>query len=199
MKKLLLVGFLTILSLSIVEARKIAGTITFKDQRVQEVVFDIPINICMQEPNYVFMQDKVKILNAEGKRVKILPQEAAEVQFDFQGETIRLVSRKVHVVTSTLESRVSRFLRLEQDGLIQLFRFYNYIPSNGFDETRVTRLVIQNKDNEAKILKNGNNKMKEQLMEFLKDYPNLIAQIEQDDFRPKRDLANLIRQYNSNS
>ena len=197
--KLLLAGFLTILSFSIVEARKIPGIITFKDQRVQEVILDIPINICMQEPNYVFMQDKVKILDAEGKRVRISPQEAAEVQFDFQGEEIKLVSRKVEVVTATMESRVSRFLKLEQDGLIQLFRFYNYIPSNGFDEARVTRLVIQNQGTEAKILRNRNNKMKEQLMEFLKEYPNLIAQIEQEDFRPKRDLANLIRRYNSNS
>ena len=31
--------------------------------------------------------------------------------------------------------------------------------------------------------------MKEQLMEFLKEYPNLIAQIEQEDFRPKREFG----------
>lgn len=97
------------------EAKKIEGRIIYKNDTVN-VTFIIPIKILAQEPNYQKLQFKVKYYDAAGKKIILKPDNAKEIQFKYEDEEVRMLSRYNSLGIGNIFSLSTNiFLKLEID------------------------------------------------------------------------------------
>lgn len=198
MKKILLVSFLCFFSLASLEAKKVAGKIIFNDGSTKQVVMDIPENLILKEPNFVALQRKVEYIDADGKTNKVKPEAAQEIQFEYKGTTNRLLSKMVVTNARKSDKQSRRFLKVEQDGKVQLFKYYLQSPTSPAEQVSFTRFALQKEADQAvTVLNAGNQGMKQELKVLFQDTPELISKIEEKSFMPRNDLPELINTINS--
>ena len=124
MRKVILLMTIGIVLTFKLEARKTEGKIIFEHDTI-DVVFNIPIRFLSQEPNYEKLQQKVKYFDAAGKKISLHPDEAKEIQFKYENENIRMLSRYNSLgLGNIFMMGTNIFLKLEIDGNLKLFRYY---------------------------------------------------------------------------
>jgi len=187
------------------EAKKIEGKIFFEHDTA-EVILIIPIKFFTQEPNFEKLQYKVKYINSIGKKIVLRPDNAREVQFKFENENVRMLSRYNSLgLGSIFSSSNNIFLRLEIDGELKLFNYYYTQSSPGMYNAStgtmtggyyysVERYVLQKGDGELKRPKSLT--FRNDMAEYFSDCPGLVERIEDKDFR-KGDLKSIVKFYNT--
>lgn len=188
------------------EAKKIEGKIFFENDTL-DVIFNIPIKFFTQEPNYEKLQYKVKYYDSTGKIIVIQPDNANEIQFTYNFEDVRMLSRNNSLGLGNAFSRSrSIFLKLEIEGKLKLFNYYytqyaagTYNASSGMMTGGyaygVERYILQKENGELKRPKGLT--FKKDMIEYFSDCPALVEKIESKDFR-KNDLEFIVSFYNSN-
>jgi predicted Zn-ribbon and HTH transcriptional regulator len=183
------------------EAKKMEGKILF-DHDTLAVTFNIPVNFFSQEPIYEKLQYKVKYYDTAGKKIVLKPDQAKEIQFQYEGKTVRMLSRN----NSTGWANSTLYLKLEIDGNLKLFNYYYTQNSPGMYNSStgtttgsysygVEKYMLQKADGELKRPKGLT--FKKDMVEYFSDCPALIEKIESKDFR-KNDLEFIVNFYNSN-
>jgi predicted Zn-ribbon and HTH transcriptional regulator len=188
------------------EAKKIEGRIIFENDTI-DVTFNIPIKFFTQEPNYEKLQYKVKYFDSAGNKIILRPDKAKEIQFKYEYENVRMLSRYNSLGLGNIFSMSTNiFLKLEIDGELKLFNYYYtqhsagaYNASTGMMtggySYRVERLILQKGNGELKRPKGLT--FKKDMINYFSDCPKLVEKIESKDFR-KDDLESIVRFYNSN-
>jgi hypothetical protein len=200
---LIVIGLILTINL---EAKKIEGRIIFKNDTI-DVILNIPIKFFTQEPNYEKLQYKVKYIDSTGKKITLIPDNVKEVQFRYDFQDIRLLSRFNSLGSrSIFSSSANILLKLEIDGTVKLFSFYYtqrspgmYNPSTGATTGGFSYseegYVLQKGDDDLKGITRLS--FKKDMAEYFKDCPTLVKKIVDRDFR-KDDLVSIVRFYNSN-
>ena len=138
------------------------------------MTFNIPFNFLSREPNYEKLQYKVKYFDPAGKKVVLKADNAKEIQFQFAGENVRMLSRYNSIGIGNIFSMSTHiFLKLEMDG----------------------KLKLQKENGELKRPKGMS--FRKDMTEYFSDCPALVEKIEDKDFR-KSDLEMMVNFYNSN-
>lgn len=187
------------------EARKIEGKIFFENDTI-DVTFNIPIKFFTQELNYEKLQNKVKYYDSSGEIIILKPEYAKEIQFKYENKNVRMLSRSNSIGVGNIFKKGAKiFLKLESDGKLKLFNYYQtqFSPGMYNDPTgsmsggtiiSVENYILQKGDGELKRLKGLT--FKKDMAEYFSDCPALVAKIESKDFR-KRDMNIIVRFYNS--
>lgn len=188
------------------EGKKIEGKIFFENDTI-DVTFNIPIKFFTQEPNFEKLQYKVKYFDSTGIKIVLRPDNAKEIQFKYEDENVRMLSRYNSLGLGNIFSMSTNiFLKLEIDGELKLFSYYytqrsagTYNASTGMMtggySYSVERYILQKGNGELKRPKGLT--FKKDMLEYFSDCPKLVEKIESKDFR-KDDLESIVRFYNSN-
>ncbi len=213
----LLIGILVAVTCS-AQAKKIAGKIYFSKDTL-EVVFNIPLKLIARTPDFVSLQRGVTYYNAEGKKVKVLPDHAKAFSFVFKDNVITMLSCRnefedlyIQPLLSFKERQKNIFLKLEINGKLKLFTYYESrqsygapMPANpaapggmffapGIAYTK-TYSVLQ-KGN-GHIEKPKAISFRKDMMYYFHDCPELVDRLKQREYT-KSKLQELVLFYNSN-
>ncbi len=182
----LFVGFKT-------EAQKVYGEIIL-EYDVLSVMFDIPKGHDLDELDYTRIQNKVRYVDITGRKKILKPEDAVEFRFEHNGEEVRMVS--VSNVTSSLSTSV--FMKLEIDGTLKLYRYYDatFRTSNTFVDQPGG---IGSKE----FIQKGNGNLisvdalsfKEKISDYLSDCTELVEKLEEKDLK-KKDISFIVKYYN---
>lgn len=205
MKKLLLVILVVVSAISSSEAEKIKGKIIFQDDTV-DVTFNIPVNLLTQTPNYEKLQYRVKYFDKNGRKKKLKPDQAKEIQFRYNNENVRMLSM-VNTVgggSNMFSFNPNIFLKLEVDGELKMYSHYvtQHTPGMYNATTGMSpgytysfdRYLLQKGDSELKKPKALG--FRKDMMEYFSDCPTLVQQIDNKAFK-KADLEAIVIFYNS--
>jgi hypothetical protein len=188
-----------------VEAKKVDGKLVIgKD--TMDVIFNIPFKLFGEEPNYEKLQYKVKYYNSIGNKITVIPDNAKEFWFTYEGEFVRMLSRKNTIGLGSIFNVSSNiFLRLEMEGAVNLFNYYETRSSPGMYGGAGGAMVGgYSYGVDSYILQKGNGELKKpkglsfkkDMADYFSDCPELAEKIEKKDFR-KNDLEEIVRFYNS--
>lgn len=209
MKKLS-ITLLMVLCYCFAAAEKIEGMIITNVNDTLKVTFDIPIELLSREPNYERLQYKVKYVDENGKKQTLKPDDAREIIFTYNNETVRMLSRlnTLQFVGGTilLSSGDNIFLKLVEDGPVQLFLYYytqntpgTINPSSGamtggfmYDTDRY--ILQKGVRGELKQIKGMS--FRKDMAEYFADCPELVKKIEEKEFK-REDMEAIVRFYNA--
>ena len=187
------------------EAKKVEGKILFENDTI-DVTFKIPVIFFKQTPHFERLQYKVKYYDSFGEKKILRPGKAKEIQFNFENETIRMLSRNYSPgLGQILLLNTNIFLKLEMDGKLKLFSFYSTENSSGMQNTSAGSISDGHSYTEVNyLLQKGDDELKrirelffkKDMAEYLSDCPALTEKIESGGFR-KNDLKNIVQFYNS--
>lgn len=193
-------------------ARKIAGEIIFED-RVISTTLTIPMLTIPHTPDFEQLQLRVRYVDKEGKRKTLKPKQAKEFSFFLQGQHIRMVSK------TNLPGRVKRigrkqlFLKLEIDGPLKLFTYFDDIRSqtanfslNVNNQVNVyanpyyyyslsDHLILEKEDGTLKYSKNFG--FRKDILGYLNECPVVTSLIESKSLK-RRHLYEIVELYNQN-
>lgn len=205
MKKISLLTIAAFLAFKL-EAKKIPGKIIFANDTI-DVIFNIRTSLLTDEPKYSNLQFKVKFFDSNGKKKILKPNEAKEIRFTYQGENIRMVSKRNTLeLGSIFNLGAYVFLRLKIDGYLKLFYFYDTQSSSGMYNANtgtmsggysytVTCSALQKGEGELKVPPSLT--FKKEMSQYFSECPKLVEKIQSKDYR-KNDLESIVRFYNSN-
>lgn len=204
MKKLLLLVLISVSSTFSAIAKKVEGKI-IRENDTLYVILNIPVKFFDVDPNYESLQYRVKYFDKTGKKITVWPNEAKEIQFKYNFENVRLLSR-VNTLggKNIFLSRNRIFLKLEKEGKLNLFRYYYtqsspgmYNASSGMmmpgSSYGVEQYILQKGDQDLKQPKTLT--FKKDMAQYFSDCPTLVKQIESRDFR-KGDMEQIVDFYN---
>lgn len=190
-----------------IEAKRVEGKIVRVKDTIN-VTFNIPVGLFTGEIDFEKLQHQIKYFDSTGKKITIKPDQVSEIQFEYRYEEFRILSRKK---SSGLDGICSNqdhiFLKLEVDGKLKMFSYYHmesmpmvYSASGsvmtGVYFYPVDKYVLQ-KENEELMIP-GELSFRKEMMEYLKDCPELFRKIENKELR-KKDLETIVGFYNSSS
>jgi hypothetical protein len=173
-----------------------------------EVVFLIPINTRNDIADYEKLQEKITYMNGADK-VTLKPGQAKEVRFVFRSRSIRMVSRKnTLMLGSLLVMEGDIFLKLEIDGKLKLFTYYNTrstpvggvgVPggapmAGGVIRSSVQKSIFQ-KGEEALMMPDGIS-FRSDMKKYLSDCPQLVSKFENKELK-KEDVDYIVNFYNN--
>lgn len=178
-------------------AKKIEGTIVFENGTERTVTFKIPFRLLSSHADYERLQHRVKFFD-KGEKLVLRPGEASEFRFQYQNETVRMVS----ISGSGLEGLFARnnaiFLKLEIDGALRLYRFFATRSSGGYNSTytyQTAEYYLQKGKGPLKRPKGIS--FRKDMVEYLSDCPTVADKINDKDFK-RRDLEVIVMFYNKN-
>jgi hypothetical protein len=183
-------------------AKKMPGVIIINGE-VRNVTLNIPTSF-LGGLNYQRLQYRIVYYDDSGKKIVVRPHEADEISFEYQGEEIRMVSVSNSVDGGNLFNSSPRiFLRLLIDGPLQLLE-YHYQQSgapimgpNGMMGASPTyggeRYVLRKGNGEPKFPRTLS--FRKDMTEYLGDCPDLVALLQQKEFR-RNDLEEIVIFYN---
>ncbi len=176
-------------------AKKIEGLIIYPDDTIR-VTFIIPTDISGTIPYFFELQRSIKYFDSDGKKKKIRPTDASEIQFTLDNNTYRMLSRKMNFhtynsVNSDLIDSVM-FLKLEVNGYLKLFSFNQ--PDMGV-QNRTVSYLFQKNDSELKWLNWF--RVKKDLMEYLGDCDSAVEMVKQSNVFLGVKVIPLVEKYNS--
>jgi len=175
------------------QGKDIEGIIIYKNDTAR-VRLKIPTTILPTEPNFLELQRCIKYYDSTGKKKKIRPYEAEEVQFEFNGSLIRMVSVKMNRKTS-ISSPIDSvmFLHLEVDGYVKLFTFYLATMS----KANSTRNLIKKGDSEIIwVYAFTQKQINEVLSDYLSDCIPAVELINKSNAF-KFDIYTIVETYNN--
>jgi hypothetical protein len=205
MRKIVLLITIGVIFTFKLEAKKIEGKIFFEHDTM-DVIFNIPVDLITEEPNFESLQQRVKYYDSEGKKHILRPDDAKEYRFKSYHREIRMISRKNTLESGRLFSTGNNiFLRLQVDGYLKLFNYYFTRTTagtfngptgamNSGTSYSSERYVLQKGDDVLKRTKGLN--FKKDMQEYFSDCPKLAEKIENKEFR-QYDLRSIVRFYNS--
>ncbi len=204
MKKLTFLSFFVLIFAGHLNAKKIEGIIIFEHDTA-EVIFNIPIELLTQQPDYDKLQYRVAYFDAKGKKRVLSPYDALEIRFRFEQEEIRMLSRNgFHEFGFGFGKGGQIFLKLEVDGPLKLFTYYHTQPAPGTVTPTNARITGgYSYDAENAILQKGEDRLfrpmwltfRKDMKEYLSDCPALIEMIENKEMR-RADMVEIVGYYN---
>ena len=188
------------------QAIKKEGKILYENDTI-DVIFEIPLRLFSQEPNYKKIQYKITYFDSRGGKKVLKPGDAREIRFSHENDQIRMLSRNNTLGIEDIYSFKSDiFLKLELDGELRLFMYYttNTVPgvyngssgtiSGGYTEN-IEKYVFQKGNGELKRPKSIS--FKNDMVEYFSDCPKLSQKIDNQEFG-KKDIKAIVSFYNSN-
>jgi hypothetical protein len=175
-------------------AMKIEGLIIRQNDTLR-LTFKIPTNMLKTEPNFEDLQRSILYYDINGKKNKIKPKDAEEIQFTMNNELIRILSRKMNYNTNKrylLDSVM--FLKLEADGYLKLFSFRTLDMGN-ISKSKNSYLLQKGTD-ELKWI--NAMRVKNDLIEYLADCSSSVEMINKCNFFFMDDLVPIVNFYNGN-
>jgi hypothetical protein len=188
-----------------IEAKKIGGKVIFMNDTL-DVIFKIPIYIFSKEINFEKLQYKIKYFDSTRDLVVIKPEQAEEIRFLYRNEEVRMLSRDSrHIIKSVISNKSKIFLKLEIDGMIKLFTYYNTESSpvmhNSSSELitegisyQVDKCIIQKENQE--LVRINRLTFRKNMMEYFSDCPDISKKIADREYR-KKDIETIVNHYNS--
>lgn len=193
MIKKLLFNLAFLLFLTTVNAGKIDGII-LKGSDTIKVKFNIPMGLISGEPIYEKIQHKITYFDASGKRKTLKADDATEIRFDINGNTVRMLSRLNSLgLGNIFSSGTNIFLKLEIDGPLKMFK-YHFTSSQGGAVYLDSDFILQ-KGNDV-LMQPSIFSFKREMTEYFSNCPKLVEKIESKDFR-KKHLEEIVNYYNS--
>lgn len=187
------------------EAKKFPGKIIFANDTV-DVIFNIPILSSTEEPNYTVLQQEVKYYDSTGKKMVLKPENAKEIQFDYDNGSVRMLSRYDSLVVVASKKNRNLFLKLEADGKVKLFKYYyqqisggRYYASTGTwggSYYCMEEIYIMQRGDGA-FKKPRSLAFKKDMIAYFSDCPELVKKIENDEYS-KDHLEYIVNYYNVN-
>ena len=189
---LLLVSFSTY-------ASQVKGIIIRKTDTLH-VIFVIPLTGI----DYSSIQYGIKYIDSSENKVKLKPSDAKEIRFEYEGDTIRMLSRFDNISYNS-DGSEKIFLKLEIDGAIKLF---SYFVSNSYMSSPSrpggTMIMYGNTSHKyvlqkgyADLVQYSKMNFKDDLPIFLKKCPDLVKMI-QNKVYVKSDIERIVTYYNFN-
>jgi hypothetical protein len=193
-----------------VSAEKIEGLIITKTEDSLQVTFEIPLQLFTREPDYERLQRKVKYYDVNGKKQTLKPKDAKEIHFTYKNERIRMRARRNTSSflggTFSLNAGDYIFLRLLEDGPVQLFLYYYTQNSPGVvDPTTGIMTGGLMYDTDRCLLQKGDAGeltpiralfFKKDMSAFFSDCPELVKKIEEKEFK-REHLREIVQFYNT--
>jgi predicted Zn-ribbon and HTH transcriptional regulator len=204
-RKLLLLFAMVMLFTFKVEAKRVEGKIIFDNDTV-DVTFNIPFTLLGNQPDFQRLQKKVKYYDASGNRKVLKPDQAREIQFSYDSQQVRMLSRAYKGAGSIFSITKTQFIKLEVDGEVKMFAYYDTRPSAGTIHNSLGKTIpaggvrqvkvelMQKQEGELKRLKTFT--FRQDMITFFNDCPQLSQKIESREFR-RMDLASIITFYNT--
>jgi hypothetical protein len=188
------------------EAKKIAGRIIYEKNDTTYVTLNVPFKLLSSEPNYEKLQYKVKYFNPSGVKIIVKPDQAKEIQFNYNNENIRMISVYNSLMLGNLFTNCDNiFLKLEIDGKLKLFSYYYTQQSAGYYNAATGTMSGGSAYSiEKYILQKGNEELvqpyglgfKKDMAEYFSDCLELAQKIRNKEFR-KNDIEAIVHYYNS--
>lgn len=178
------------------QGAEIKGKI-YLDHDTLNVTLKVPLGLFNREPVLHNLRSKIIYLNKKGERKVLKAKDAKEVVFQYERETIRLVSRP-H--PSSINKRKPRyyFLKLEEDGMpLKLFIFYDETTSDDNMNTDYVEQYYIQKNEQPMILVSGIN-FRKIMLEIVSDCPEVAEKIDKREWK-KRDINKIVQFYNQHA
>jgi hypothetical protein len=186
-------------------AKKIKGTIIAKGQS-REVMFNVKIPFLGNEPSFERIQYRIKYYDESGKKHVLLPHEADEIQFDYDGMKVRMISCPNSLGFGNIfSSSPIIFLKLEIEGPLKLYRYYYRQTSGGMMTAGGGFTPSHSYTVENFIFQKGNGPLKrpralgwkKDMLDYFSDCPALAKLIESKDLR-RKEIEAIVMFYNGN-
>ena len=206
MRSFLFIAVLLLVSLH-AYGKKIQGSI-IANGKARQVTFQIKVPLLGAEPNFERIQYKVRYYDETGRKRTLRPDEADEIRFEYGGMTVRMISCPNTLGGGSIFSTASNiFLKLEIDGRLKLYRFYQtqttpghfgggagagYSPGMTY---RIDNLIFQKGNGPLKRPRTLG--WKKDMLEYFSDCPALRERIESKDLR-RKEIEAIVMYYNQN-
>lgn len=204
MKSLALIAALTAIALH-AYSKKIEGTIITKGKSIS-VIFNIKVPFLGDEPNFERIQYKVAYYNESGKKQILHPDDADEIQFEYEGMNVRMISCINTIGFSDLFSPSTRiFLKLEIDGPLRLYRYYYKQTTGGYGSPGGSYAPATTYTVDNFIFQKGKGPLKQpkglgwkkDMSEYFSDCPALGMRINMKELK-RREIEAIVMYYNQN-
>ncbi len=161
-------------------AEKVSGQIIRNGSKTN-VTFIIPFYD--GRPDYLKLQFKIKYVDSQGDKIIVEPNEADEIQFQWGGQTVRLLSRYI----SGVSGERNMFLKLEIEGRLSMFT-YCYNVQGGTIQMRICEIALQKgKEGAFKPGEIGkrltDDFFRYQLESYLRDCPEIVEKLKRGEFK----------------
>ena len=126
MKKILLLILSVIIFCQTVQAKKIPmkEQIIYANDTV-DATFMIPISDFSGEILFIRLQHGIAYLRSVNKKIRLKPNQAKEVRFEYGSTTFRMVSVYNSLISvAVMDKDTTIFLKLDKDGDLKLFTCY---------------------------------------------------------------------------
>jgi hypothetical protein len=187
MKKAFLLTFVTLVFIGNINAKRK----TFDGLIIQEsdtAKVQVEILFIFKTPQFFTLHKVITILDSQGNKKNIRPNQAKEIRFNYEGETIRMVSEDYNSVTKL-------FLKLEIIGNLSLYKYVHHTPGPYGGHFKDVYLLKKG-DNELKKVKQSNSFRKD-MSEYFVDCPELAKMIENKVYG-RKEIHEIVNFYNKN-
>jgi len=188
---LLLVSFSTY-------ASQVKGIIIRKTDTLH-VIFVIPLTGI----DYSSIQYGIKYIDSSENKVKLKPEDAKEIRFEYNGEQVRMLSRFDNLSYNS-DNSTKIFLKLLIDGPIKLFDYYvknSSVSTPGgpgsipmMTSYSYSRYILQK--GIGNLVRYSKMNFKDDMPIFLKKCPDLVKMI-QDKVYQKNEIERIVTYYNT--
>jgi len=203
-RKVMLAALAVLFVMSSGYARKFPGKIYFESDTVQ-VVFDVPMNMTTQDPDYEQLQFRVKYITADGKKAELNPTDAQAISFNYGPFFIKMVSVNNNLGLGPVAEKFKKvFLKQEVDGMVTVFSYYfaesapglamgiQSSPTNPYSYGLDSFILLR----EGGILTRVKAlNFKHEMTAYFSDCPGVVSRLESRAWREK-DLAIIVDFYN---
>ncbi|MEO8472593.1 MAG: hypothetical protein ABI477_10370 [Chryseolinea sp.] len=185
------------------EAKKVEGKI-IRRTGTETVIFNVPFKLLSSRPDIERMQYRIRYYDKFGKKMILKPGEAEEIQFAYKNEVVRMISISNDLgLQGTFSRSTFVFLRLEIDGPLRLFKYYQTSSNNtgyygagistGGGTYTTENLYLQKEGQKLKRPRTLN--FRKDMADYLSDCPALVDRIRDKDFK-RKDLEFIVMFYN---
>jgi len=186
------------------QAKNFKGYVIYGNQEKVEVLVSVPLIQFSKRPDYQEMQSKITIIKDDSP-FGITPDQVVEVAFTYDEVLIRMISVRDELkLNSPFANLTNVFLKLEQEGAVRLFRYYQvsnapgaYNNQSGMstaNNSRVADRFVVQRGNGPLVRLEGMS-FKKDVAEFFHDCPDVIKKVKDKEYK-KEDLEMVVKRYN---
>jgi len=186
------------------QAKNFKGYVIYPNQEKTEVLVSVPMIQFSKRPDYQEMQSKITIIK-DNSPFGITPDQVLEVAFTYDEVLIRMISVRDELkLTSPFANLANVFLKLEEEGAVRLFRYYQvsnapgaYNNQSGMstaNNARVADRFVVQRSNGPLVRLEGTS-FKKDVAKFFHDCPDVIKRVKDKEYK-KEDLELVVKRYN---
>lgn len=172
---------LSLLTYFQVEAKRVNGTIFYEHDTI-ETLLTIPAKLfgLGKDPRYDLLQTGIYRYDDDGAKIEVLPSEVLEIRFKWKRDIIRMVA--VNDESGILPEK-EMFLKLESDGQLKLFSYYDWQQTMVYNPTTKRMEPYSMLVGSYFILKDQSIKkleektIRQEAIELFQDCPKLIQKL----------------------